>query len=137
MPDSQRHVVMMTSPPDDIDAVHELLSTVWADAPNISSTDRLSFETALIELTANVFRHADGGDGISCTVDVETFDDRIEATLSDTGERGEIELVDRPMPHSLSESGRGIPLIQALVDELDYTRVGNTNQWRMTRWLQS
>ncbi|MCU1534628.1 MAG: hypothetical protein JWR53_1109 [Glaciihabitans sp.] len=136
MPELPQHVLTLFSPPDDIDAVHDLLAEVWMQLPTISKTDRHSFETALIELTANVLRHADPGKEVTCTVQVETFSDRIEATLSDTGAAGEVELIERDMPHSLSESGRGIPLIQALVDELDYSRVGATNMWRMTRWFQ-
>jgi serine/threonine-protein kinase RsbW len=123
----------MSAPPDDVDTVHELLAIVWADAPSISDMDRISFETALIEVASNVIRHADSGTGVTCTLTIETFDDHIEATLSDTGEPGNVQLVGRAMPDELSESGRGIALVQALVHELDYDRTGGLNHWRLLR----
>jgi serine/threonine-protein kinase RsbW len=137
MTDAQQHSLRMTSPPDDVDTVHDLLETVWTDAPAIAMEDRFSFETALIELASNVIRHADPGSGVSCVLTVETFPDRIEATLSDTGEPGEMQLIERDMPDVLAESGRGIPLIQALVDELRYDRSDGLNRWYITRTLTS
>ena len=135
MTDGMQHTLRMSSPPDDVDTVHDLLETVWPDVPEISMEDRLSFETALIELASNVMRHADPGSGVLCTLTIETFPDRIEATLSDTGEPGDVQLVDRSMPEELAESGRGIPLIQALVDELRYDRADGLNHWYITRQL--
>ena len=133
MNDNMQHTLRMSSPPDDVDTVHDLLETVWTDDPNIGMEDRLSFETALIELASNVMRHADPGSGVLCTLTIETFPDRIEATLSDTGEPGDVQLADRSMPDALAESGRGIPLIQALVDELRYDRTDGLNRWYITR----
>jgi len=135
MADAMQHTLRMSSPPDDVDTVHDLLETVWSDVPDIGMQDRLSFETALIELASNVMRHADPGSGVMCTLTIETFPDRIEATLSDTGEPGDVQLAERSMPDALAESGRGIPLIQALVDELRYDRADGLNHWYITRQL--
>ena len=33
----------LESPPDNVDLVHELLSSVWEKAPNTSNRDRFSF----------------------------------------------------------------------------------------------
>ena len=136
MTDSTIHTLVMSSPPDDVDTVHSLLASVWQIAPNISMMDRISFETALIELTSNVIRHADSGTGVSCELTVAISADRLEANLQDTGKPGDVELVGRSMPDELAESGRGIPLIQALVDELSYSREGNLNRWRITRKIE-
>ncbi len=125
----------MSSPPDDINFVHSLLETVWKSAPNISEPDQIRFETALIELASNVIQHADSGSGVSCTLTIETFTNRIEAVLRDTGEPGNVQLEGRTMPKDHAESGRGIPLIQALVDEFSYEREGNLNIWRITHRL--
>ena len=120
-------------PPDDVDEVHNLLIAVWADRPMVSDADRYSFETAIIELTTNVIRHGDTGSGISCLITVNVFDDRIEALLIDTGKVVEIDLTAATMPDELSESGRGVPLIKALVDTLSYARVGDLNSWQFAR----
>lgn len=137
MADSKIHTVSMSSPPDDVDTVHCLLEDVWRSETHISVIDRISFETALIELVSNVIRHADSGSGVTCTLTIKVSDEHIEATLRDTGEPGDVQLVGRTMPEDLAESGRGIPLIQALVDELTYEREGNLNRWCLRRKMQS
>lgn len=127
--------MMMTTPPDDVDRVHEFLEHVWHDVPTIGMMDRFGFETALIELAANIIRHADNGEGLECTVRVETRDKVIIAMLTDTGVSGNIYLGEREMPDELDESGRGLLLIKALVDELHYERFGDRNRWRISKKL--
>lgn len=158
MVSSSTHTLTLISPPDDVNSVHALLETVWADAAHVSPTDRFSFETALIELASNVLRHADTGCGVTCGLRLEVSEDRIDARLIDTGAivTELLAATDRPtdapidteaalagvldtreMPDALCESGRGIALIQALVDELDYVRDGDVNHWHIVRTLRS
>jgi serine/threonine-protein kinase RsbW len=136
MADGMQFTISMSAPPDDVDTVHALLETVWPNASAVSAIDRVSFETALIELTGNVIQHADAGSGVTCTLTVEIFDDRIEARLSDSGEPGFVHLASRTMPDDLAESGRGMALIEALVDELHYDRYDSANHWRISRNLK-
>lgn len=128
--------LQLTSPPDDVDAVHGLMEQVWSDAPGIVAMDRFSFETALIELASNVLRHADDGSGITCTVTVEIGRGNIVARLADTGIAGEISLRPRDMPEEMSESGRGLAMIQALVDKVEHHREGGFNYWLISRRLR-
>lgn len=137
MAESRVHTLRMMAPPDDVNTVHSLLETVWADAPGISMIDRFSFETALIELASNVIRHAQSRGGVSCTVSVETTDDRIKATLNDSSEPGDFQMLDREMPDEFAESGRGLALINKLVDELTYSRENNLNYWHIMRKRES
>ena len=120
-------------PPDDVDAVHNLLNSVWIDRPKVADVDRFSFDTAMVELTSNVIRHGDTGSGISCSITINVREDRIEATLVDTGKIAQVELEKAAMPDELAESGRGIPLIKALVDTISYTRDRNLNRWQIAR----
>jgi serine/threonine-protein kinase RsbW len=119
-------------PPADVNTVHHLLEEVWSDAPLISARERFRFETALIELASNVIRHADGGDGLECVLTVEVTEDSLRALLIDSGVEGHIDFT-RGMPSEDEESGRGIPLIQALVDRLEYSRDGGRNRWEIQR----
>ena len=128
------HTLHMAVPPGDVDAVHALLETVWADVPDIPMMERFKFETALLELASNVVKHADGGYGLWCTLEIDAGPGRIEALVLDDGEPSDAHvLAPREMPDELSESGRGIAMIQALVDDLAYSREGTTNRWRISR----
>jgi len=127
----------LSVPPDDVDAVHDFLKTVWDTSPTISMRDQFSFETAIIELASNVILHAAGNSPISCNISVETFPDHIEATMTDSGERLDLALDDFVMPDDLSETGRGIPLIRGLVDEFTFENHGERNLWRISRKFQS
>ncbi|HEY4898999.1 MAG TPA: ATP-binding protein [Candidatus Nanopelagicaceae bacterium] len=123
----------MFSPPSTLDEVHELLLTVWEKSPEVSLENQIRFETALIELVSNVFRHADTGDGVACSLKIDITDMHIEAQLRDTGEPGDFKLIEATMPDEFSESGRGIALIQAVVDEFTYEQEGEHNIWKILR----
>ena len=127
--------VEVSVPPHDVDAVQDMLQDAWSTLPELSEDDRMRFELALIELTSNVIRHANDGSGVSCTLRIDNHGDRIEATLVDSGKPGNVCISASEMPDDLSESGRGIPLIRALVDELDYGRDGGVNRWYIMRRL--
>jgi serine/threonine-protein kinase RsbW len=125
--------LVLRSPRDNVDLVHGFLEQLWLDRPDIGELDRMAFETALIELVSNVIEHADGGQGVTCRITVAVDDNTLVANLSDTAEAGEIQVIGRPMPSVDAESGRGIALIQMLVDDLQYERVGENNLWSISR----
>jgi serine/threonine-protein kinase RsbW len=122
-----------TTPPDDLNAVHDFLEAVLETAPDIDELDRMAFETALVELAGNVIQHADGGGGTACVLTVTVDGGRLRAELTDSAEAGHVRLLGRRMPDELDESGRGIPFIQALVDTLEYRRDGEHNVWTIAR----
>ncbi len=127
---------VVTVPPRDLTAVHELLQALWADLPDLEPLDRFAFETALVELAGNVMEHADAGAGLTCEIRVTAEDDALAASLQDTGRAAVVDLEKRAMPDPLAERGRGIPLVQRLVDDLAYERDGAVNRWRIARRLQ-
>jgi serine/threonine-protein kinase RsbW len=127
-----RSTIDLAAPPDDVNSVHDHLESVWDRHPEVGELDRISFETALIELAANVIRHGDSGEGVTCSLIVDVREDRIEAHLTDSGQAGDIRLTPA-LPDELAESGRGIPLITALVDVVRYERAGDANHWHIAR----
>lgn len=127
------HRLVFESPPQDVTAVHEFLATVWAEDPSVTEDERMAFELALVELTSNVIEHAATGEGVSCRLELDIEHDRISARLSDTAEPGNISLVHREMPDVTAESGRGLALVQMLVDHLGYARIDDANVWTIRR----
>ena len=125
--------IILTSLEGGFDAVHSLLGNLWIEAPYVETLDRIGFETALIELVSNVFQHGDSEMNPICTITVTTYSDRIECSLLDAGTPRELLLTGRSMPDEFAESGRGIILIQSLVNELSYTRDGDRNRWHMVK----
>jgi serine/threonine-protein kinase RsbW len=133
-----RHTLNWAAPPDDVEAVHDFLESIWQDFPDVDSTDRMIFETAIVELASNVIEHAaPGQEGISCVLLVHTVDHELRAELRDTAQAGSFRLSNRAMPGSEAESGRGIALIQAMVDKVTFERTGEFNVWTITKSLES
>jgi serine/threonine-protein kinase RsbW len=130
---SDRWDLEFTSPPDDVDGVQDFIERVWAQSPHVGDLDRMAFETALIELATNVIQHAGGEEGVTCVLTLSTAGDRIVATLSDTAEKGDVALVVGEMPDAFAESGRGLPMVEALVDTLEFGRVDDHNVWTIAR----
>lgn len=124
----------MTSPPGGIDAIHDLLDELWKGASSVDDMERFRFATAIIELASNVIRHADSGTGVRWTLILGASDRELTAFMEDTGIAADIDL-DREMPGGFAESGRGIPLLRALMDVVEYERRGELNHWRLQRTL--
>jgi serine/threonine-protein kinase RsbW len=125
------------APPSTVDTVHELLASFWERLPDVSMTDRFSFETALIELSSNVIRHADGGEGLSCELEICFTGDTLTAELYDTGRPGGVYLATPDMPELSAEAGRGLPIIHSLVHTVSYDRSSGRNRWQLMRRLDN
>jgi serine/threonine-protein kinase RsbW len=131
-----RHRYSLTGPaaPASLDQVHALLEAVWSDCSDVTPADRMLFEIAVIEVAGNIVEHAPDGSPLEFTLHVRVHPDRIEAHFSDTGGRADVNLTDAAaMPPDMSESGRGLAMTLAAVDELLYRRDSNTNHWRIVR----
>jgi serine/threonine-protein kinase RsbW len=127
-------VLKLSSPPGDVNNVHDFVEVELSRHPDLDDLDRMKFLTALIELASNVIQHADTGSGVTCTLVLRVDDESIQAQLSDSSEVGGIKLVTGSMPEDeLAESGRGIAFIQALVDDLHYERMDGRNVWSITK----
>lgn len=117
--------------PEALEQVHALLASVWDDAPEVDEMTRIRLTTAVAELVANVVEHgrtvSDGPPVLVLTVDAAPG--QVVAELEDDGvgypPGGE--LPDDPM----AESGRGLALVRAAVDEADYERHDGRNHWRL------
>ncbi len=119
--------------PDALEHVHALIASLWTDAPGVGDADRIGFETAVIEIAANILEHACAGAGVDMRLEVRAHADRLEARFTDTGRPSLVDLASAAMPGELAEDGRGLALARAAVDELSYERDGAVNRWRIVR----
>lgn len=129
MPTVNDETLTLHSPPGDVNTVHEYIERIWAARPDLDPVDRVSFETALIELATNVIQHADDGNGVQAVVSITVTEHHIRGCISDMSMAADVNLAMREMPDEYEESGRGIAIIQRLVDVLHYERRDDENLW--------
>lgn len=123
-------------PPDDISMVHDFLSDIWEENPQIFGGDRNSIETAVIELTSNIILYSNATSGIRCQITIEVDREEVHITVTDNGDLADLEIDEHIMPDEFSESGRGIPLIRALVDEFTFENLNRENTWKISKRIQ-
>jgi serine/threonine-protein kinase RsbW len=130
-----------------LDAVHAELDRFWAKVdttvPRPSDREwRARFTTAIAEIAANIIRHAYPGasEPGPMRLHLYAYPDRVEAVFTDQG----VAFIPTPPaehgpesdPLELPESGRGLAVAQACLDELAYRRTGEeTNEWRLVKRL--
>lgn len=134
MPDRS---LQLRTPGDDVDLVHDFVETTFVDFGIVDPQARMAFETALVELVGNVIQHADDGTGVTCRLIVRHEDGHLVASITDSAEPGGFVLSRRGMPDPLAESGRGLALVQLLVDELDYQQLDGHDHWIMRKRLST
>jgi serine/threonine-protein kinase RsbW len=123
----------LSTPPDDIDTVQDFVQRVLEPYTDLVDSDRFAFETALVELASNVIQHAAAGTGITCVLSIHADDRELSARISDTGAAGAVTLSVAVLPDDLAESGRGLALIQMLVDSVHFERIDGRNVWTISR----
>lgn len=120
-----------------MDLVHAMLEHLWGANPEISDRDRMRFEMSVIEILGNVVEHAyavdhvdvPGQEGRRFDIVVGATDSALMAHVGDNGLPTALDLSGVTMPDELAESGRGLALATAALDDLSYERVGSRNLW--------
>lgn len=119
--------------PESLDLLHTLLVRVRADYPEIDEVDLSKFETAIVEIHGNVIEHGSPRGRVVYAFELRVHDDRLVGILADTGSAvPDLSEFDQ-LPDEMAESGRGLWLAKATLDELEYIRAGGRNTWKMTR----
>jgi serine/threonine-protein kinase RsbW len=120
--------------PAEIDAVHVLLAQVAGEHPEIDPLDIMLFETAIIEIANNVVEYGRPQGQVRWKFTIQVGADEIKAELDDSGQtftpaRG------KDMPGEDAEGGRGLPIAEALLDQIEFNRMNDMNHWCMVRRL--
>ena len=123
--------------PEMLDGVHDLVERLWDARPGVGAADRMRFEMAVIEILGNIIEHAyepsaTGDDGRRFEVTLVGTDTELVASISDNGLPMSLDLSTVAMPDADAESGRGLALAAATLDDLAYLREDGRNHWRLT-----
>ena len=133
MPSQIEYTAVIRSPPETVDDAHDFLKSVWVERPDVGAQDRMALETVLSELVTNVIQ-SNPDRQIQCEVTLSIGSDAYELETRDTGaELAEVPAASIEMPADVAEHGRGLPLIQLMVDSLTYGHVDSQNVWRISR----
>ena len=117
---------------ESLDEVHDLLDRAWVADASVPDRDRMAFVTAVAEVAANIVEHASRGEPVRLRLVLHVLEDRLEAHFEDRGRPYE----PPPTPEhedELAETGRGLAMVRALVDEVEYERDGPVNRWVVVR----
>lgn len=118
-----------------LEDAHLLLEQVWAEVPDLDPGDRIRFEIAVVEILGNIVEHAFAADqahpGRRLELTVTADADALVAEMGDNGEPVGLDLHDVSLPEIDDESGRGLAMAKASVDEISYDRVEGCNRWRL------
>lgn len=127
-----RWEVTAAAEPAVVDTVQDGLVGLWRDGavdPHVA----LRLELGLVEIVANIVEHAYRPDeiGREITVLVEVAPSRVTASAWDNGQPTGIDLSSVALPGDDAESGRGLAMALAALDELRYERDGERNRWSL------
>ena len=118
--------------PECLDDVHALVDSLWSSCPGVDATDRMRFESAVVEVAGNVIEHSVAAVGdrvVRLEVTLTCSQVELRATFVDDAEAVRAERLPTAMPDVDAESGRGIALARAFTDDLTYEREGERNRW--------
>jgi serine/threonine-protein kinase RsbW len=121
--------------PESLNLLHDLLEGVGQDHPELTQSDLMLFETAVIEVAGNVVEHGRPLGRVRWSFRLSVREGALEGRLSDSGEEYPGGAWGTDMPDTMEEAGRGLALATAVLDSLVYERSGNVNEWWMVRHL--
>ncbi len=110
---------------------------------SLSQTDINRFELCVVEVVNNAIEHAYCGEG-GHQVEVDVFytpDRSLEVVVSDFGTpmvpqgKTELQPLDPLNPDTWTASGRGLPIVERLMDKTRYQSSNGRNSFHMIRTL--
>ncbi|WP_336500322.1 ATP-binding protein [Microbacterium paraoxydans] len=115
-----------------VDRALDELDRLWARAPEVPAQDQVLFSLALSEVTTNIAQHNERAD-VVLSIDVRVTADELRAYVRDTAPPAPIDWDAVSMPGEEAESGRGLALSQAALDEFTHTVTDLGNTWVLVR----
>lgn len=129
-----QRVVIVPATIESIDVVQAEFAEWWTELGEKSTETRFKFETAVVEIAANIVEHtnrAEGAAGRGYSLELTGDEAEVTAVFSDNGKPADIDLSVVTMAEVDDESGRGLALAIAALDSLDYRRASGRNIWTL------
>ncbi|MGN6087866.1 MAG: ATP-binding protein [Actinomycetales bacterium] len=118
--------------PAAVERVHDAVAGAARACP--SAADAMAFETAVMEVIGNLVEHAVGA---AFTLEVRVGPESLEAVVEDDGEPPLLPPGGLDAIPVWAESGRGLGIARAALDELRLERRGDRNRWVMRREVRA
>ncbi|MBB1484469.1 ATP-binding protein [Tessaracoccus sp. MC1865] len=109
---------------------YELLRQGW---PSGDEEDHQLFALALSEVTTNIIQHSRTDTAVTLTARMTLTPEGAGACLTDDAIPAHLDWDSIAMPEADSESGRGLALAQAVLDEFSHEPSPGGNIWRLGR----
>ena len=116
--------------PELLDQIHDLLGELWRAHPDVAELDQVMFTTAVLEVSNNILTH---GSPSTMSVRVSGDSRQLVAELTDDGSAADLDLDAVALPDDLTESGRGLAIVQLTVDEVSHDYTDGLNHWHLRR----
>lgn len=129
---STEYVSAISSPPDTINDAQDFFDSIWQRQPEVEQRDRMAMETAFSELVSNIIQ-CNADSSVECSMRIRISDDALVLSTSDSGAVFDRAPHSAEVPDPLAETGRGLPLMEMLTDEITYERRDDRNEWTLTR----
>jgi len=123
-------VLETSAGPRTLEELEEFLERTWAAHANVPHPVRLQMGIAAGEIAANIVEHTAKGQVVRIQMTVSVLADAVRIAFVDDGAPAEVNLDAVSMPDDMAERGRGLPLAQAVLDELSYRRT-TCNEWTL------
>ncbi len=131
----RRWVIEITTGPQALEDIHNMLDDLWSAHDDIPELVRLHTDLAAGEIGANIIEHAGGGNPVRLSMEVQVLPDEIHITYTDDGRPARVDLSATTMPDEMSERGRGLAIAVSVLDDLSYLHDSDGNHWTLVRRL--
>jgi serine/threonine-protein kinase RsbW len=131
---ARAHRVDVPATIESVDLVQTEFDTWWKGLGEDNMATRFAFETAVVEIAANIVEHthrAEGTSGRRYSLELDADDAEVTAVFTDNGMPSEIDLSTITMADIEEENGRGLALAVAALDRLEYNRLNGRNIWTL------
>ena len=116
---------------DLIESVHAAFARAGSHPSGVTEETRRMFELAVVEVLANIGAHSRSGRAVTVTMELTVGASGCLASIRDDAPPASVDLDGAEMPDALAESGRGLALVQAIVDRFEHSGDAAGNVWTL------